>query len=145
MTYGEFSEAQARRSRQFAEAQTSAMSVYCDAERDLKELQAENAKLRTFLGGDSIVTDYWKDEDGTMHVLTTDGEHTYEYMRGGLADENAKLRELVRDMHKALFSLNLDHCQACPREDACVFMHKSFDCEECAFERDMRELGIEVD
>lgn len=59
--------------------------------------------------------------------------------------ENAKLRELVRDMHKALFSLNLDHCQACPREDACVFMHKSSDCGECAFERDMRELGIEVD
>lgn len=46
MTYAELSEAQARRSRQFAEAQTDAMSVYCDAERDLKELQAENAKLR---------------------------------------------------------------------------------------------------
>ena len=56
-----------------------------------------------------------------------------------LKAENAKLRELVRDMHKALFSLNLDHCQACPREDTCVFIH------ECAFERDMRELGIEVD
>lgn len=62
-----------------------------------------------------------------------------------LRDENAKLRELVRDMHKALFSLNLDHCQACPREDACVFVHKSFDCDECAFERDMRELGVEVE
>lgn len=61
-----------------------------------------------------------------------------------LETENAKLRELCADMHKALFSLNLDHCQACPREDACVFMHKSFDCDECAFERDMRELGIEV-
>ena len=61
-----------------------------------------------------------------------------------LQAENAKLRELVRDMHKALFSLNLDYCQACPREDACVFVHKSFDCDECAFERDMRELGIEV-
>lgn len=60
------------------------------------------------------------------------------------AAENAMLRELVRDMHKALFSLNLDHCQACPREDACVFVHKSFDCDECAFERDMRELEIEV-
>lgn len=46
MTHGELSESQARRSRQFAEAQINAMSVYCDAERDLKELQAENAKLR---------------------------------------------------------------------------------------------------
>ncbi|WP_405736005.1 hypothetical protein, partial [Bifidobacterium sp.] len=62
------------------------------------KLESENAKLRTFLGGDSIVTDYWKDEDGTMHVLTTDGEHTYEYMRGGLADENAKLRELADEL-----------------------------------------------
>ena len=48
MTYEELSEAQVRRSRQFAEAQTDAMSVYCDAERDLKELQAENAKLREY-------------------------------------------------------------------------------------------------
>lgn len=56
-----------------------------------------------------------------------------------LLHTNDKLRELVRDMHKALFSLNLDHCQACPREDTCVFIH------ECAFERDMRELGVEVD
>lgn len=47
MTYAELSEAQAMRSRQFAEAQTDAMSVYCDAERDLKDLQAENAKLRS--------------------------------------------------------------------------------------------------
>lgn len=48
MSYAELSEAQARRSRQFAEAQTDAMSVYCDAERDLKELQAENDKLREY-------------------------------------------------------------------------------------------------
>lgn len=59
--------------------------------------------------------------------------------------DNAKLRELVRDMHKALFSLNSPNCQACPRYDACVFMHMSFGCDECAFERDMRELGIGMD
>ena len=51
MTYAELSEAQARRSRQFAEAQTNAMSVYCDAERDLKDLQAENVKLRKLVDG----------------------------------------------------------------------------------------------
>lgn len=66
-------------------------------------------------------------------------------VHAALEAENAELRALVRDMHKALFSLNLDHCQACPREDACVFMHKSFDCDECAFERDIHELGVEVD
>ena len=69
-------------------------------------------------------------------VMKLNAEHL---ARQNVERENAKLRELVRDMHKALFSLNLDHCQACPREDTCVFIH------ECAFERDMRELGIEVD
>ncbi len=53
MTYAELAESQARRSRQFAEAQTNAMSVYCDAERDLKELQAENARLFALLKHES--------------------------------------------------------------------------------------------
>ena len=82
----------------------------CESEK----LKAENAKL----------------------VMKLNAEHL---VRQNVERENAKLRELVRDMHKALFSLNLDHCQACPREDTCVFIH------ECAFERDMRELGVEVD
>ena len=80
--------------------------------------------------------------ENDMLVVKLNAEHIH---RQNVEAENRRLRELVRDMHKALFSLNLDHCQACPREDACVFMHKSFDCGECAFERDMRELGIEVD
>ena len=75
------------------------------------------------------------DENAKL-VMKLNAEHL---VRQNVERENAKLRELVRDMHKALFSLNLDHCQACPREDTCVFIH------ECAFERDMRELGIEVD
>ena len=63
MTYSELSEAQARRSRQFAEAQTNTMSVYCDAERDLKELQTENAKLR------ELATRAWRlfTENGAVH------------------------------------------------------------------------------
>lgn len=78
-------------------------------------------------------------------------EHAYAYESGyqdGLRaaeSDNAKLRDLVRDMHKALFTLDLDHCQACPREDACVSMYRMSDCMECAFERDMRSLGIEVE
>ena len=99
----------------------------------IAELQAENAKLRTFLGGGSIVTDYWKDEDGTMHVLTTDGEHTYEYMRGGLADENAKLRELVRFIMHQCNDGN-------PRCDECIGWNDG----ECVALLRMRELGVEV-
>lgn len=74
--------------------------------------------------------------ENSLLTMRLNAEHL---VRQNVERENAKLLELVRDMHKALFSLNLDHCQACPREDTCVFIH------ECAFERDMRDLGVEVD
>ena len=96
---------------------------------DLQEALDENARLQS-------QADEWR-------RVAQSKQDVIDHMRDARA-ENAKLRELVRDMHKALFSLNLDHCQACPREDACVFVHKSFGCDECAFERDMCELGIEV-
>ena len=86
----------------------------------------------------------YEDKDALLYLADVRIDEL-EVENAKLQDENAKLRELVRDMCKALFSLNLDYCQACPREDACVFVHKSFDCDECAFERDMRELGVEVD
>lgn len=107
----------------------------------VSNIEAENAKLRTFLGGGSIVTDYWKDEDGTMHVLTTDGEHTYEYMRGGLADENAKLRELCK-----LFAAHVspDRCEGCICKSRC----NEGEIDECWQLTEIREaaheLGVEV-
>ena len=125
----------------------------------IAELQAENAKLRTFLGGGSIVTYYWKDEDGTMHVLTTDGEHTYEYMRGGLADENAKLREELEAVGTAAYlygRTDLADENAKLRELVRFIMHQCNDgnprCDECIGWNDgecvallrMRELGVEV-
>ena len=67
--------------------------------------------------------------------------------RDRLEAENAKLRELVRDLHKALFTLDIDHCQACQRDSIngpCTkFMVRGSD--ECSIEEDMRELGIEVE
>ena len=104
------------------------------------DLKAENEKLRTLLGGGSIVTDYWKDEDGTMHVLTTDGEHTYEYMRGGLADENAKLRELVRDMWNGMCGYAHD-CRSCEHYELYEGQRLV---GECQYHARMRELGVEV-
>lgn len=95
------------------------------------ELELENERLREYLGGGSIVTDYWKDGDGAMHVLTTDGEFTYEYQRGGLAEENAKLRSVV----KAAWG--------------CV--NRAVDCHECRLVcggctllSAMKDCGIEV-
>ena len=63
-----------------------------------------------------------------------------------LLDENDKLRELVRDLHKALFTLDIDHCQACPRDNINGPCTKFMVCgsDECSIEEDMRELGIEV-
>ena len=46
MNYAELSVAQHQRAKEFSKAQTDAMVAYCNAEHDLRELQAENAKLR---------------------------------------------------------------------------------------------------
>ena len=46
MNYAELAVVQASRAKTFSTAQTDAMTAYCQAEHDLKELQAENAKLR---------------------------------------------------------------------------------------------------
>lgn len=64
-----------------------------------------------------------------------------------LKAENAKLRELVRDMRKALFTLNIDHCQACPRDtiNGPCTKYLVGGSDECSFEEDMRELEIDVD
>ena len=60
--------------------------------------------------------------------------------------ENAKLRGIVCDLHKALFTLDIDHCQACPRDNIngpCT-KFAVWGNDECSIEDDMRELGIEV-
>lgn len=49
MSYEELTALQYGRSKSFADAQTEAMAAYCQAEHDLKQLQAENAKLRELL------------------------------------------------------------------------------------------------
>ena len=64
-----------------------------------------------------------------------------------LDNENAKLREIVRDMRKAFFALDIDHCQACPRDtiNGPCTKYLISGSDECNFEEEMRELGIEVD
>lgn len=46
MTYAELTSLQYGRAKSFSDAQTDAMAAYCQAEHDLKQLQAENEKLR---------------------------------------------------------------------------------------------------
>ena len=60
--------------------------------------------------------------------------------------ENTKLRGIVRDLHKAFFTLDIDHCQACPRDNIngpCT-KFAVWGNDECSIEEDMRELGIEA-
>ena len=66
--------------------------------------------------------------------------------RDRLKKENDKLRELAHDMHKAFFALDIDHCQACPRDTVNGPCTKYLvgGSDECDFEEDMRELRIEV-
>lgn len=90
MTYAELSEVQASRSRQFAEAQTNVMSVYCDAERDLKELQAENDRLRELVRDMAYCMQCERECDG-CRMNGADGAVTAPAGCDGLRD---RMREL---------------------------------------------------
>ena len=59
------------------------------------------------------------------------GMAAYELGRASLADENAKLRELVR------------HLRECTRHNVCAVCKYADDA--CDFDYDMRELGLEVE
>jgi len=65
---------------------------------------------------------------------------------GPVERENARLREIVRDMHRAFFRLDIDHCQACPRDtiNGPCTKYLVGGSDECDFEEEMRELGIEA-
>ena len=64
-----------------------------------------------------------------------------------LEDENAKLRKIVEDMRKAFFTLDIDHCQACPRDtiNGPCTKYLVGGSDECNFEEELRELGIGVE
>lgn len=80
MNYAELAVMQASRAKTFSTAQTDAMTAYCQAEHDLKELQAENVKLQ--------------DENARMRSCLSDDAENARMIMG----ENVKLRELVRDI-----------------------------------------------
>ena len=63
-----------------------------------------------------------------------------------LKDENAKLRELVRDIYKILSALDIDYCGACPQDNA---LHPcpryTLFGGDCQYVTAMHELGVDVD
>jgi hypothetical protein len=91
-----------------------------DLRRKCQDVQAENERLRE-----------------TMAQMVHD--HTEQ------GREVRALKALVRDMYKALTALDVDYCQACPRDTAngpCTAYVRAYD--GCSFAVDMRDLGIEV-
>ena len=118
MTYAELAEAQYRRSKQLAEAQTDVMSAYCDAERDLKKLQAENAKLRKELAKarDPQRIGGQADPNSFVYAIeqlrefrwqhATNDEDAIPYINNvaaALERESDQLRELMREIWQLLF------------------------------------------
>jgi chromosome segregation ATPase len=95
--------------------------------RELKRLKAQTAQMGEVIG----------------QMAHDHAEQGREITR--LERENAKLRDLIADMSKAFFALDIDHCQACPRDKASrrCQMFATTDWE-CAFVTEMRKLGIEA-
>lgn len=59
--------------------------------------------------------------------------------------ENARLRELAAGIGHLLFSLDVDYCAGCPRDDInhpCPVY--TVNGGECLYETDLRDLGVEV-
>lgn len=84
-----------------------------------------------------------------LWAMNNDLAHDVRRLKGevrNLNSENAKLRDFIADMSKAFFTLDIDHCQACPRDKAsCRCQMFATTDWECAFVTEMRKLGIEVD
>ena len=110
-------------SEELAEANELIGGMLINANIENERLKAENAKLR--------------EENKSI------GMAAYELGRKSMADENAKLRELVRMMHKQI--RDDDNCIKYMREQNLTPDEYGEDCGEMApdFEERMRELGVE--
>jgi len=108
-------------------------------------LAAENAKLREQI--------HWLKKGDILHVLTDqeyidqcERERLMQVSIDALDKENAKLRELAAGIGHLLFTLDVDYCAICPRDDInhpCP-VH-TVEGGDCLYETDLRELGVEVD
>ena len=91
---------------------------------DGKAVRAENAKLR--------------EENQQIGLVA------YELGRKSLAQENAKLRELCKDIYEFVYECQLGCEQYLATFDAERATYDESVCNDCWMERRMRELGVEV-
>ena len=135
-----------QRNRDFCKALTDMQFAYVDDEAENANLLERMELLTTSLRNDYGIDASW---DGLRRLWTIELTEDGCLMRDRACKaeaENAKLRELVQDLHKALFTLDIDHCQACPRDNINGPCTKFMVCgsDECSIEEEMSELGIEV-
>lgn len=123
----------ARMCREAADTITELRGALQVASVDYRHLQDENAKLREQI--------HWLKQGDILHVLTdqeyidqSERERLMQVSIDALDKENAKLRELVRDMHRAICGLVvLGDDYAGEYEDRL-----------CALDDRMRELGVDA-
>ena len=98
-----------------------------DSTRDFSKLADENADLRREI------------------ALNEPLFETLNAANDALLEENAELRELVRDMYEFVYECQLGCEQYLATFDAEHATYDESTCNDCWMKRRMRELGIEVD
>lgn len=129
-----------QRNHDFSNAQVEAMMAYIEAEREIKQLQAENAKLREHVKMPDEPLEIDEKDFYVRAFIKWAIEEQPEVER--LEAENEQLRELVRKVeHYERFG-----CQGCPHSGSCG-AGTLYD-EDCAMSREIergkRELGVDV-
>ena len=113
------------------------------------QLEMENSRIKAHAEYQKKVADEELDEVREIrHNITRLRERVHEIAadRDRIKAENAKLREMVRDVGHLLFAIDADYCAACPRDSInhpCP-VH-TVGSGECLYKADIRELGIETD
>ena len=89
----------------------------------------------------SSANDYWQAENAKLRQENQSiGMAAYELGRKSMADENAKLRELVRHMGACI-----QHLDRSDEDGGCVLCPYQSVEHDCEFESRMCELGVEAD
>jgi hypothetical protein len=123
-----------QRNCDFSKGMTDAQYAYIEAERRVKYLEVENAKLREQLDWERSENGWMREFNDRMaeHCGTKDCPSLVAYVNK-IETENAKLRELAADMLRAMRRM-----EASAGMDALVG-HSAW------FAPKLHELGIEVD
>ena len=143
-------EALTRRIRDNSEEAKTARAIADGLEWEVEDLKAENLQLRQrmdklirILNNDYDLCVQWDGLRKFWYVgLTDEGVRKRDAEVGLLRDQNAKLRELVRDLYNRFNDID-ENCGEC--RSSCDYDAWNFGDPKCVYARRVRELGIEVE